>query len=145
MDKVKGIWIRREGCIWSAEVTEMSFDEFAKKLSAFAEEEGGFACPYIVTRHVKGHQVDIWYDENFLSYQPVPSAVCTKPAGQEVLMGMLFITGGDDDTGNSVSLPDDVIKDIMTQYHVPTMETIRPWGGSLGMYMLGFKLIHYEV
>lgn len=140
----KGILIRREGCIWDAEVCDLTFKEFAKRLTAFADEEGGFATPYIVTRIVGGHQVDIWYDENFMSYTPAPSGICTKPEGVELMMGMIFITGGDDDTGESVSLPDDVIEDVMTQYHVPTMETAGVWGG-VGMYMLGFKLIHYEV
>lgn len=140
----KGILIRREGCIWDAEVTDMSFEEFAKRLQAFADEEGGFATPYIITRNVGGHQVDIWYDENFLSYQPVPSAVCIKPEGVELLMGMLFITGGDDDTGESVSLPDDVIEDVMSCYNVPAMDTVGVWG-AYGMLMLGFKLLHYEI
>lgn len=144
MNKVKGIWIRRKGCMWDAEVTEMSFAGFAQKLHKFAEEEGGFATPYIITRNVGGHQVDIWYDENFLSYQPAPSGVCTKPEGVEVLMGMLFITGGDDDTGESVSLPDDVIEDVMTQYRAPTMKTAGIYG-AYGMLMLGFKLLHYEI
>ena len=79
--------------MWDAEVCDLSFEEFAKRLAAFAEEEGGFATPYIITRNVAGHQVDIWYDENFLSYQPAPSGVCTKPKGVELMMGMIFITG----------------------------------------------------
>ena len=140
----KGILIRREGCIWDAEVTDMTFEEFAKRLQSFADEENGLSCPYIITRNVGGHQVDIWYDENFLSYQPVPSAVCTRPEGVELLMGMLFITGGDDDTGESVSLPDDVIEDVMSCYNVPAMDTAGVWG-AYGMLMLGFKLLHYEI
>ena len=141
---MKGVLVRREGCVWGAEICDLSFSEFAKRLVAFAEEEGGFACPYIITRNVNGHQVDIWYDENFLSYQPAPSGVCTKPEGVELLMGMLFITGGDDETGESVDLPDDVIKDVLMVYKSPTMETIRPWG-SYGLMMLGYNLIHYEI
>ena len=130
--------------MWGAEVCDLTFEQFAKRLQEFAQEEGGFATPYVITRNAGGHQVDIWYDENFLSYQPAPSGVCTKPEGCEVLMGMLFITGGDDETGESVSLPDDVIEDIMTQYHAPTMETAGIFGG-YGLMMLGFKLIHYTV
>ena len=129
--------------MWGAEVCDLTFEEFAKRLSKFADEEGGFACPYIISRIVNGHEVDIWYDENFLSYQPVPSGVCLRNPGNELMMGMLFITGGDDETGESVSLTDDVIKDVLAAYKVPSMETIRPWG-NYGLMMLGYKLIHYE-
>ena len=76
----KGVLIRREGCIWDAEICDLTFEQFAEKLYAFASEEGGYACPYIISRTVNGHPVDIWYDENFLSYQPVPSGVPNKGA-----------------------------------------------------------------
>lgn len=139
----KGILIRRDGCIWGHEVTDLTFRKFSDKLEAFAEEEGGFSSPYIIQRRIGGVEYDIWYDENFLAYLPVPSGVCLNYK-DEVLLGMLFITRGDDSSGDEADLTEEDIKLILENYKVPDMKTCQGRGG-LGMMMLGYKLIHYEV
>lgn len=142
----KGFWIRRDGCIWNGEVKEMSFRDFAGKVSAFADEEHGYASPYIVTRRIAGIEVDIWYDENFLSYQPVPSGIVNKGT-DELLMGMLFVCGADEENGDSRSLTDEELLKIQEAYRVPTFDEAKVWESvapGLGMYMLGFKLLHYD-
>ena len=144
---VKGVWIRREGCMWDAEVCEMTFEEFAEKLTAFAEEEGGFATPYIVSRRVNGRHVDIWYDENGLSYQPAPSGMAKDYP--EPLLGMLFIADADYETGECISLSDEMIDAVMKSYYAPTPEELQPFAGECGpmfaLYMAGFKLLHYTI
>lgn len=139
---MKGIWIRREGCMWDAEVADLDFPEFSRRMNEFASEEGGFATPYIVTREINGVLCDIWYDENFLSYMPVPSAVMSSSPGSEVLMGMLFICGADDENCDSRSLTEEEIKAVLSTYKVPSIEECQPYG-RLGLLMMGYKLIHY--
>lgn len=145
--KVKGVWIHRDVCIWKAEVTEMSYREFGERLEEFGDEEDApqGVCPWITTRYVNGHQVDIWYDENFWSYHPVPSAMATDAV--EPLCGMLFITGGEDHTGKSMSLPDGVIADILKTYNVPDPGELGPyaktWGMGFAFLMMGYKLVHF--
>lgn len=146
-NKVKGVWIRREGCMWDAEVCEMTFKEFAEKLSAFADEEGGFATPYIITRFVNGKSVDIWYDENGLSYMPAPSGMGRDYP--EPLVGMLFIADADYETGESISLTEEMIQAVLKDYYAPTMEELHPFAKECGplfaIQMAGYKLLHYNV
>ena len=148
MEAVKGVWIRRKGCMWDAEVCEKTFEQFCDELQAFANEEHApyGASPYIITKEINGHFVDVWYDENFLSYGPVPSGMDCGYV--EPFLGMLFITGGDDETGECVSLSDEVIQDVLASYRVPTLEELAPYASEIStgfaFYMMGYKLVHFN-
>lgn len=139
----KGILIRREGCLWDAEVRDLTFEEYGKMLEKFAKEEGAdYFCPYIATRVCAGIGIDVWHDDNFLSYFPAPGMVETSHPGTEVMMGLLFICGADDARGESRDLTDDEIKKILGEYKVPDWELCQKFD-ALGCIMLGFKMLHY--
>ena len=148
----KGVLVRREGCMWDAEIVDITFKEFCKRLQEFAEEEGGFATPSIVRRYIAGIPLDIWYDENYGMYHPAPSGVCTDYL--EILKGMLFICDADEETGESKGLSDELAQKVLAEYKVidpdsPEMEKYRKELGEnyLGfvLMMIGFKEIHYTV
>lgn len=148
----KGVWIRRKGCMWDAEVCDKTFEQFSDELQAFAEEDHGIATPYCITRYVAGIPVDIWYDENFGAYEPAPSGVCQDYG--EILKGMLFICDHDRETGKAIDLTDEMIEKVLAEYKVidPDAKEMDSYRDIFGekyilfvLMMIGFKEIHYKV
>lgn len=147
-EKVKGFWIRRNGCMWGGEVCSMSISEFHDKLQAFADESGSpYPCDCRpITRRVGDLWVNIWYDENFGAYCPAPSGMATDY--EDMTRGMLFVVGVNEE-GETVSLTDEQLKAVKDAYYVPTLEELEPFGKVGGpllvIDMIGFKLLHYNV